>query len=194
MKIIPLNDEQKLLEELKRGEERAFNILYGYYSVPLYGNILKMVRDQEVANDIHQDLFAKIWQKRANIDLEKSFRSFLFTCAKYQIYDYLKRVDISQQVNNYISFRNTELYSHVEEDLALKETESLYQTIIDQLPSQCQKVYKLVKHDGLSYEQAATELGISSLTVRNHLAKATRTLKEQMGPHVIILLLLALGN
>lgn len=193
MKLTPLLDEKELLCRLKKGDESAFNSLYAHYGVTLYGNILTMVRDPEVADDLHQDLFSKIWHKREDIDLDKSFRSFLYTCAKYQVYDYLKRVEIEKHAASYFSFKNSEFFSHVEEEIVFKETDALYQSIIKKLPAQCQKVYILVRREGLSYEEAATELGISTLTVRNHLAKATRIIKEQMGPHVIPILVAGFG-
>lgn len=182
--MITLNEAEKnekaLLLRLRNGDGKAFECIYRIYSLPIYGNILKMVHDEDAADDLLQDVFLKIWDKREDIDPEKSFRSFLFTCSKHLVYNFIRRGNLENQVANYLSYRNTELYSHIEEDIAYKQTETFFRDVVAKLPAQRQKIYNLCKVEGRSYEEAATLLGLSTSTIHGQLVKATHFIKEQM--------------
>lgn len=172
--------DQELTALLKKGEDRAFEQIYKKYSTRIYGNILKLVHDEAVADDLLQDLFLQIWARRAHIDTKKSFQSYLFTCSKHLVYNFLRRSSLEKQVSSYLSYNNTELYSHIQEELDHKETEVFYKDAIAKLPPQRQKIYTLCKIEGHSYEEVAQLLGITTSTIHDHIVKANRAIKEQM--------------
>jgi len=83
--------EYALLALLKAGDVQAFGQLYQLYNYRLYGNLLKLVKSEQEAEEILQEVFIKIWDKRASIDVEKSFRSYLFRIAENKVYDYFRK-------------------------------------------------------------------------------------------------------
>ncbi|SEM04366.1 RNA polymerase sigma-70 factor, ECF subfamily [bacterium A37T11] len=73
MKPNAFMDEKELLLHLKEGHERAFNQLYQLYSPRIFGNILKLVHNRSLAEDILQEIFLKVWDRRVELDPDKSF-------------------------------------------------------------------------------------------------------------------------
>ncbi len=182
-------NERQLLLNLRDGDAKAFENLYFTYSPGLYRNILKMVKSTEVAEELLQDLFQRIWEKRSELDADKSFKSFLYTIAKHLVYDFFRQQTKRRDVEAYLIAASSELYQHVDEALAYKELESQLTAAIDQLPPQRKLVYTLCKIEGKSYEDASLLLGISVSTISDHIVKATKFLKARyVAEHALVAL------
>lgn len=173
-------DEKDLLQQLRDGNQTAFEAIYRKYSLTIYANILRMIKDETEAADLLQDVFLKIWENRASIDPEKSFKGYLFTCSKFLVLNFLRHISIERQLENYLAYTRSERYDPVEEAIFSKETEAFLRQTIAQLPPQRQKIYNLCKIEGMTYEQVATQLGISTSTVKEHIVKANRFIKERI--------------
>src|ERR1700748_2931487 len=132
-----------LLQQLKRGSEPAFNALYRLHSKILLSNIRNLVKDPEVAKELLQDLYLKVWENRETIDTDKSFKSFLFTIGRNMVYDYLRKASLDKKARLKLMTDALELYSHTEEDLDFKESKSILLSAINTLPPQCKQVYSL---------------------------------------------------
>lgn len=181
--------EKNLLLRLRAGDERAFEQFYKNYGRRIFGNILKMVKDQETAQELLQDVFVKVWENRTTIDMDKSFRSYLFTISRNLVYNYLKRTLLLKQIEQYLSATRTELYSHIEEDLFHQETEEAFKRAVAGLPVKRQQIYIMCKIEGKSYEEVSGLLNISVSTINDHVVKGSRFVKEQMeGSGYLILL------
>jgi len=162
--------------------------MYRMHSLAIYANILRMVRDEAAAEDLLQEVFLRIWENRGQIDPEKSFKGYLFTCSRFLVLNFLRHVSIERQVENYLAHTQAEAYRHVEESVFGKEAEAFLLKTIAQLPKQRQRVYSLCKIEGMSYEQAATALGISITTVQDHIVKANRFIKARfLGDGIAVL-------
>lgn len=173
------NEETELLVALRSGSQEAFAQVYRNYSARIYLNIFKMVKSEDNAKELLQDVFFKVWTKRHLIDEEQSFRSYLFQIAKYTVYNYIRRKNLEEQILDYIRFHTTEGYTHIEESLMYKENEAWLTQAIEQLPPQRQKIFKLCKIEGKSYHEASELLGISTSTINDHIVKATKFIREK---------------
>lgn len=179
-KLDPNFDERDLLLRLKDGDHAAFEKLYRKYSLSLYSNILRLVHDESVADDLFQDLFLKIWRYRENINPDLPFGGYLFTSSQRIIYNYIRHAQVEKQVERYLSYYHNESYNHVEEQVFFKETDAIVQAAIDQLPPQRQKIYRLCKIEGLSYDEVSKQLNIGRSTVQDHMVKANKFIKETL--------------
>lgn len=172
-------EEVDLLIALQSGSQAAFAQIYRLYSARIYLNILKMVKSEDEAQELLQDVFFKVWSKRHLIEPEQSFRSYLFQIAKYTVYNFIRKNKLEKQVQDYMRQQTKEGYTHVEEDLSYRENELWYAETIEQLPPQRKQIYKLCKIDGKSYAEVSELLGISTSTVNDHIVKATRFIKDR---------------
>lgn len=171
--------EKTLLLQLQQGSEAAFDRLYHLYSNRIFGNIKKMVQDQDIARELLQDVFVKIWEKRRTIDAQQSFRSYLFTISRNLVYDYFRNESLERKLQAYLSANREEAYSHIEEDLFYDESNALFIRTIEKLPPQRKQVFTLCKIEGRSYEEVSKLLGISQSTISDHLLKANKFIRTQ---------------
>lgn len=188
--------EAELLSRLVGGDQDAFTLLYHKYSGPLYINVLKLVKDEQVAEELIQDLFARVWQKKSELNITSSFSAYLFRMGQNLVHDFYRKIQRDQRLYNHFKQIATEHYSYIEEALQLKEHELLLQKAMDTLSPQQRNVYRMCKIEGLTYKVTAEQLGISPHTVKEYLGKANQQVKEAMLNNMQstlgILLLLAL--
>lgn len=167
-----------LLEQLINNDQQAFKQVYFLYSARLYGNILKLVKSEPVAQEILQDVFIKIWDHRHSIDPAKSFRSYLFRIAENMVCNFYRKASRDKVALRQLMSKSTEHYSHIEEDIFYKEETSFLSEAIGGLPPQRKQVFELCKMEGKSYDEVSRLLGISVSTISDHIVKANRFLRE----------------
>jgi RNA polymerase sigma-70 factor (ECF subfamily) len=163
---------------LKNGDVEAFRLIYQHFAPRLYGNLLRLVKSEEIARELLQDIFLKIWEKHELIDPEKSLRAYLFQIAENQAYDFYRKAARNKKLQVKLTMAAIDTYSHVEETLISKEYHSLIQKAIDALPPRRQQIFRLCKIDGKSYEEVSLQLGISTSTIGDHIVKATRFIQK----------------
>lgn len=172
-------NEIQLLIALKSGERAAFEKIYQIYSPRIYLNILKMIKSAEDAQEVLQDVFIKVWEKRALIDPEQPFKSYLYQISRFTVYNFIRKLNLEKKLKDYLSRENTELYSHVEEGIAYRESDRFVMSAIEELPPQRKQIYKLCKIEGQSYTEVSKLLGISTATINDHIVKATKFLRAK---------------
>lgn len=187
--------QKKLIRLLNHGSEPAFSELYMAYIKPVYKRILFIVKEEEIAEEISQDLFIKVWQKRNEIDPDKSFKSFLYTIAHNLVYDYLRKIARDKQLLSRLMVNAVDHYMHTEEAFQAKETQKILSEAIEHLPPQGKQVFKLCKIEGKSYEEVSHLMGITIATVNSHMVKSNRFVKEylcrNLGADVLAFILMA---
>jgi len=183
-------DERELLLLLKQGNEQAFEKIYNSYSSRLFGNIYRMVKSESTAEEILQDTFLKIWYNRTGIDLEKSFRSYLFRIAENNVYDFFRKATRDKKLRAQLFAAATEEYEHIEEMIYRKENALLLQKAIESLSPQRQQVFRLIKLDNKSYDEVSRLLGISVSTISDHIVKANKTIREFIFTHNDLMIIL----
>ena len=190
MQSITSPEEKELLLLLKSGDEGAFEKIYKLYSSRLFGNIYKMVKSESAAQDIWQEVFIKIWNNRAGIDPEKSFRSYLFKIAENNVYDFFRKAARDKKMQTALMAVATEHYDHIEELLLKKENALMLQKAIDSLSPQRQQVFRLCKLEGKSYDEVSRQLGISLSTISDHIVKANKAVREYLFENMDITIIL----
>lgn len=189
MKNPILTDEADLLLKMKAGDQAAFEVLYRQYSLEIYRRLLMMVKVADLAEELTQDVFVKIWEKRSLIEPGNNFKFFLYRISKNMVIDFYRKAARDQKLQDQIITSSTEISNVTEDAIIFKETNALFQKALDSLPPQQKQVYTLCKIQGLSYAEAGKRLGINTSTVSNHIVKATKTLKQILGEEQVLLLL-----
>ena len=194
MTVYSTYSDYELLSLLKQGDERAFDHFYQLYSLPIYRKLLKMIKVDILAEELMQDVFVRLWDKRHLIEPGQSFKSYLYLIAQNLVHDFYRKVAREERLQSEIKAFSTELYLHTEERLFLKETKEILDKAINQLPAQQKLVFNLCKIEGKSYEEVSDALGISTSTINGHIVKATKNIKEYMFNYQNIAFALALST
>jgi RNA polymerase sigma-70 factor (family 1) len=175
----PLSD-QDIIALFKRGEHAAFDHLFKLYYRPLvyYGS--QLVADEQEAEDIVVETFVKLLRKRTDFDKLPDIKAFLFTSVRNACYDHLRytqRHETSHQELIYLTGKE-----EIIEDLEMIKAKVLQEIYneIENLPAQCQKVFKYVFFHGLTTEQIAAEMNISPQTVLNQKNRALSLLRSSL--------------
>lgn len=171
-------EEQRWLSLLKQGDKAAFDMIYKFYSNRIYNRILSMIKIPEVTDELVQDIFLKVWEKRADIKEDLSFQAWLYKIAEHIVYDHYRRLALDVKMRTYMLETYAELYNQTEDYILNKERSQLLDQAVLQLPVQRQRIFKLCRIEGKSYEEAASLLNISTSTVSNQLVKATKSIKD----------------
>jgi RNA polymerase sigma-70 factor (family 1) len=176
-----ISDEKEILIKLKLGQESAFSKIYSHYKPVLINFIKSLIKIEEVAEDITQQVFLGIWLKRNEIDPEKSFSSYLFTIAKNSTLNYIRKDNYNKK---YLkdNIWDEMLLGRCFTDEAVEHDE-LLKTInnaIGSLTDQKKKIFEMSRKHGKSHDEIASELKISKNTVKNHIVDSIALIKKHI--------------
>ena len=179
MPIYPLNkDEEKILFSLSQHDEEALKFLYQKYWQPLFISAYNVLKDKDACEDIIQDIFIQLWQKRESLSITTSLSAYLFTATRYQVFHSIRKSAVRE-----------ELFENIEErfvadapDIPLytKDLQERINAAVENLPEKCKEIYKLSREHQLSYKAIAARLKISSKTVENQLSIALKKLRSEL--------------
>ena len=175
--------DKKYIIGLQKGSYSDFNKLYDLYADRLYGFAYNLTHSSEMAEEIVQEVFLKIWQMREHLSPEYSFRSFLFTIAKNKFLNDLRNRLTLLSYDEYI----TQLDDATERGENSTESEfnfnELNEQVLqskDKLSKRQKMIFEMSKEEGLSNQEIALKLGISEQSVRNQLSSALKVLREEL--------------
>ncbi len=186
MKVRLLYNEAALLEQLSQGYEPAFKHVYDYYAPAVYRVASRYLQSGELADDVVQEVFMTIWNRRSETHAVRCFRHYLFTVTRNLCLQYLKEKTRSRRVHLEF-FERTELDGP---DYSEMYSERL-SSAVEKLPGRQRQIFEMAKLQGMSHETIARHLNLSASTVNNHISSALKTLRESLR-HVTISVLVAL--
>jgi RNA polymerase sigma-70 factor (ECF subfamily) len=181
-------DEIKILYELSHGNERAFTALYNKYKNIVYSLALKITKSKTLSEEVVQDVFLKIWQKKDELKDIGDFESYLFISGRNHIFNIIKKMAKEENLKKNIG--NSDLSSYATDSFLEDEQYTLLlNQILLKLPPQQQKIYQMAKVEGLSHQNIAEILDISPLTVKKHMALALKIIRIQLARHINIFII-----
>jgi RNA polymerase sigma-70 factor (ECF subfamily) len=166
---------------LRNDDVSAFNTLYWEYHSAIYANAFKLIKDSIAAEDIVQEVFVALWEKRHTIDPRQNIAGWLFVVCHHKTVDQLKR-KLRQALTEKILRAIIEDNKAFEDDIT-EEQIGAVEKAVDQLSPQKRKVFELCKVQRRTYEKAAEELHISKYTVKEYLSEAILSIKKYIGQH-----------
>lgn len=172
-----------LIESIRNGDSECFNEMYSHYFANVYSFSYKFLKSKELAQECTQTTFITIWEKRAQLDSEQNFKSYLFTICKNCI---LKTIQRLARENRFKETILRESFNDTNEPSVNDDMVELARKAVEQLPPQRQVVFRLCKVEGQSYEEVALNLGISRGTVRDHMFKAVKAIRKYLSVHRIL--------
>lgn len=161
----------------EKQEKDTFEILFRTHYKELYVHALSFVRNEEEARDIVNDVFEYAWNNRYKIDQSVSLRPFLYTMTRTRSLDYLRHEKTKARFRLYYHSLPQEL------EIDYDDYEKLIRKImglIEKLPAQTRNVFQKCFIEKKKYKEAGEELNISVNTIRTHITKALRILREEL--------------
>lgn len=179
MHVSPLyNDEQTgLLSRIAAGDTVAFNELYEQTHAIVYTAVYTYVKSEEVAKDLVQELYIRLWRQRHLATEITDIEAYLFVAARNAALGYFRRHTVQQKLLSSLK-DSTPVLSDLHEALQTKELQEIVRQAVQALPAQQQQAWLLAYEQELSYQEIADQMQLSRHTVKRHLEIARRFVRD----------------
>lgn len=180
-----LNDVA-VFKKIKGGDIKTFELVFRQYYTPLCLYAFSITTRKDIAEEIVQDVFYNIWKERANIQLLRSVKNYLYGAVKNHSLRYLEHVWVQEKhrehVLNHLDEQNT---PSPQEQLEYKELESVINRTLKKLPERRMQIFRMHRVDGKKYKEIAECFSISVKTVEAEMTKAYRTLRQEIEKYTL---------
>ncbi len=175
-----LHDERELVKRLANGDTEAFQEFFYRYTDRIYAHALHFTKSSELAKDLVQDIFTKIWVDREKLAGVEKLEGYLFIVSRNFIKNELRRKVFTVANHDYLEafFQYDEL--SISGKLELKELEGHIEQAVNQMPPQLQTAFRLSRQQGLSHEEIAERMKISKFTSKTYIVRALDILRKYM--------------
>ena len=174
-------NEEIIIRQMKEGNQLAFTLLFNEYSKQVYSLAFKYLYNRELAEDVVQNVFFKIWEKKKDIDESRPFNRYLFTILKNDLLNVLRDKDKEIfRISDNLNLLNT----------LANETEEPVRRAIEQLSPQKRKIVELKISGKYSNQEIADKLNLSINTIKFQYSQALKELRMTIRLSSFMLLLL----
>lgn len=180
------------IDNLRSGNYETYEKLFVEWHAPLCSYAYSILHDLDDAKDTVQKTFYKLWDKREEIDIHTSIKSYLYRMVHNDCLNRLKQYKIRSDHKQNYSYDQSVSINDVEDTIAKNELEMQIELAIDSLPVRCREVFKLSRYEHMSYAEIADSLNISVNTVETHIVKALRILRESLKDYLYLIVLIVL--
>ena len=179
-----------IIELLREGNESAFEQVFKEYYKRLHAYGYTFVKDDETAEEIVQNVFCRIWEKKDQLNTDGSIKSYLYRAVHSESLNYLKHHKVRAKYEQYYTGHMSEEYDYSSRKMETSELEGHIQKAMSELPAQCRIIFHLSRFEHLKYQQIAGQLGISVKTVENQMGKALKLMRLKLVEFLPVFLLL----
>lgn len=184
--------DPELASLLKEGNREAFAEIYNRHWKLIYAHVYKMLRDEEDAKDIVQEVFGNLWIKASSIKNNSNLSGFLYTSARNRVFDLIEknkvRSDYIGEITSFVSDPMNDQVTSIDEKRILE----ILEREIQKLPPKMREIFELSRRDSLSHKEIAAKLNISEQTVKKQVQNALKVIKPKLndaGVGIAVLLL-----
>ncbi|MDN5210885.1 RNA polymerase sigma-70 factor [Fulvivirgaceae bacterium BMA12] len=185
--------EKDLVKRIRKGNEKAFRGLYGLYFHKVANYAFKLLRTEEDAGEVAQDVFIKLWNMRTELDPKKPVSGLLFKITKFTAIDFIRK-QRSAVRTIHIGEMPVAVGHTFDHDLYGRELYDEYLKILNKLPEKRRQIFQMSRDENLSHKEIAAKLNISIKTVETQIRLALQQirkyLKDYSSTMVVILALL----
>jgi len=175
--------ESELLLRVSQGDPHAFRQLFAVHSRQVYSLCIKLTKDSEQAKDLTQEIFARLWVKREQLGSVYHFKGFLTTMALNLVRNHLQKKVLDRANDAYLISYFEESAPEPDMALELKELQGILQEAVDHLPPQLNRSFVLSRMAGMSHAEIASQMKLSPLTVKSHIARALTFIRGYLEQH-----------
>jgi RNA polymerase sigma-70 factor (ECF subfamily) len=173
-----------ILQKMVEGDEEAFKYFFDTYYDDLCNFVNSYLRDEELSEDIVQNIFIYLWEKRDSLPTGCSVKSYLYSASKNKSLNYLRNVKNKNRIVEKFVFQpDSTSEETADQFLEFEELKRILCDAVEGLPAQCKTVYRLSRDGGLTYKEIAEKMGITSKTVENQISIAIKKIKDFLQPY-----------
>ena len=170
--------DSEIVGRIRQGDVKEFESLFrsSYASLVRYSKTL--IKDPDMAEEIVQDLFFRLWKNREKLKIESSLNGYLFRSVHNKCLHYIEHNLVVERHAQEMSTRQPERLETPSDILNYKELQARIAMIIDKLPERCGKIFCMSRFEGLKYAEIAERLSISIKTVESNMGRALKEFRK----------------
>jgi RNA polymerase sigma-70 factor (family 1) len=172
--------DRELLQLVANGDKSAFRQLFDLYKLKLFSFVLQMTHSRVDAEEIVQDVFAKLWESRAGLASVDYPAKYIYTIARNKTLNHLTRLARDRRLLQQLWVNVSQQENPSEELLHARECQELISKAISQLSPQRQTIFQLSREQGLSHEEIAGRLGLSKSRVKNIIVEILKHIRDYL--------------
>ncbi|MBW3627672.1 MAG: RNA polymerase sigma-70 factor [Gemmatimonadetes bacterium] len=180
----PAPEEATWVEKIRLGDQEAFGTLFRALYPSLCNLVTRRVRSPEIAEELVQDIFLRMWERRETLDPEQSITRYLYRAARNQAINHLKHRNIASRAHGVLVLTLRPTQPAAEDEVRYTEIATAAQDAINHLPDRCREIFLLSRQGEQSYSDIAHLLGISIKTVETQMGRALKTLRSALLPYL----------
>ncbi len=173
-------EQRELIKQLKEGREQAYEVLFKTYYTELVMHANRYLYDFDASKEVVQDLIVYIYEKRFNLDINSSLKSYLYRAVQNRCINQINQSKIRDKYVNHIKQGPKKEDNPIELGIEASEVEAALFKAIGDLPPKCRMIFKMNRFDGLSNGEIAERLELSKRTVETQITKALRILRDKL--------------
>ncbi len=175
-------------------DKRSFEELFRSFFPSLILFAQKFVPDQDTAKEIVHNVFLNLWEKREQVDMRSSLKSYLFTSVNNRCLNYIRDQKKFEKDETRFQRLDSSEFSDGVDRLEEQELEQRIYDALQSLPEKCREIFMLNRFEGLKYAQIAEKLNISVKTVETQMSKGLKILREKLSDYLGIIVLFILTH
>ena len=184
LSFIPTNNnEAKLLSRLSAGDQDAFREIFELHWDQIHAVGLKILKSPELAKDLAQDTFMRIWYNREQLKDVHNFRAYLNVLSRNLAIDLLRKKVFTVENEDYLVAYFSEEATSPTDDAEYKELKQLLHEAVSHLPPQMQQVFRLSRLEGLSHTEIAARMNIARVTSKSYMVRALAAVRKYLSQY-----------
>lgn len=153
------------------GEVETFEKLFKTHFKSLYAYAFTIVKEEMVAEEMVQNVFFKIWEKKGGQDIQSPAVAYLYKSVYHESLNYLKHQKVRAAYQAHAVHQMKNQTDQASKKIMVSELEKQISKALDELPEQCRTIFQLSRFEELKYQEIANKLGLSIKTVENQMEK-----------------------
>ena len=176
-------DEKTLITDLKKDNIISFEKIFSLYHKCIYNFCISLYQSPDDAEETVQKVFVALWEQREQVDENKPLGAYLYSIARYMIYNDFRRKVYKKAAFDHFAFNSPETNNSTKDDVLFNELLTFLESHIEKLPERQREIIKLSRYEGLTYRQIAEQLNISENTVDTQIRRALDFLRDKLENH-----------
>jgi RNA polymerase sigma-70 factor (ECF subfamily) len=183
-------NNNEVMDDLLIDNEAVFEQLFKKHFRELHAYAFSLLRDWDVAEEIVQAMFLKLWERDEAVQVRTSIKSYLYKSVYHGSLNYLRGQKVQLKYQTTTAYSMKDHTDDAAEKLTMSELERHLQQALSKLPEKCRAIFHLSRFEELKYQEIANQLNISIKTVETHMGKALRILRKEMKEFLPIIALM----
>lgn len=170
-------------------DDQAFEQLFKTHFKALHAYANVILKDEDDAEEIVQNMFLKFWEKRDLLNVQTSLKAYLYKCVYHDSLNFLKHQHIKTKYQDFAIHTMNAAHPPASSKVEITELENSIGLALNELPEQCRTIFQMSRFEELKYREIADRLGLSVKTIENQMGKALRILRLELADFLSLIIL-----